>query len=148
MFFVVGGGSAGCVLANRLSKRPSNKILVLEEGGDPNPLAEIPATFYALYGLEPYFKTYETVPQGNACLATKKVFKNLGNYLLCLGYSPVDSNIKGGKRWEAYNAFLKPALGRPNLSVYRYARAIKVSREHQMHVRHLEIRIVYLRRFT
>jgi choline dehydrogenase len=62
-FIVVGAGSAGCVLANRLSADGSARVLLLEAGGDDSaPEVHIPALFGALFGTEMDW-AYRTVPQ-------------------------------------------------------------------------------------
>lgn len=62
-YIIVGGGTAGCALANRLSANPAIRVLLLEAGDrDTRPEIRIPAAFSKLFRTEADW-AYETVPQ-------------------------------------------------------------------------------------
>jgi len=47
-YIVVGAGSAGCAVANRLSENPKNKVLLIEAGRASHPVSRLPASFALL----------------------------------------------------------------------------------------------------
>ncbi|XP_048505705.1 glucose dehydrogenase [FAD, quinone]-like isoform X2 [Athalia rosae] len=69
-FIVIGGGSAGAVVASRLSEVSNWNILLLEAGGDENEISDIPA-LAGYTQLSEFDWKYQTSPPGSSpyCLA-------------------------------------------------------------------------------
>jgi len=63
-YVIVGAGTAGCVLANRLSEDPRNSVCLIEAGAaDSHPYIRVPALVGAALTLPQYSWGLETVPQ-------------------------------------------------------------------------------------
>ena len=219
-FVIIGSGSAGSVLVDRLSEDARSSVLVIEFGGtDFGPLIQMPAALSYPMGMSRYDWGFSTEPEpnlNNRCLATPRgkviggsssingmvyvrghardfdhwaqsgatgwsycdvlpYFRRMEcwndgghggdgkwrgksgplnvqrgsrtNPLFAAfelagsqagfeltadyngekqeGFGPMDQTIRGGRRWSAANAYLKPALRRSNASLVRaFARRI------------------------
>ncbi|CAM0142839.1 unnamed protein product [Umbelopsis sp. WA50703] len=67
-YVIIGGGTAGCVLASRLSEDPANRVLLLESGSSDGKLlhARIPLLYPQLHTDIRYDWDFETVKQKHA----------------------------------------------------------------------------------
>ena len=72
-YIVVGAGSAGSVVASRLSEDKDKKVLLIEAGGhyDENPMLHVPYYFFNLQHTEHDWEYY-TEPQKVSCLGLKE----------------------------------------------------------------------------
>jgi choline dehydrogenase len=222
-YIIVGAGSAGCVLANRLTEDPDTTVLVLEFGGsDRSIIIQMPTAFSIPMNTKKYNWKYETEPEphldgrrihcprgkvlGGSSSINGLVYvrghaydfdewEQLGakgwGYSNCLpyfkksesahcgddeyrgsdgplstnngnemenplygafidagfeagyiktsdsnghmqeGFGPMHMTIKNGVRWSAANAYLRPAMKRPNLTVITGAMSREVLLENK-----------------
>ncbi|KZT24059.1 GMC oxidoreductase [Neolentinus lepideus HHB14362 ss-1] len=128
-YVVIGGGTAGCVVASRLSEDPNVRVLLIEAGGrhDTQPFTKIPIAFAKLFKTSADW-AYDTVSQ--PCLNSRKLFwpraKILGgcssmNAMMFQHCSPSDFDEwekKGAKGWDyqsIYPYFIKAEKFTPNV---------------------------------
>jgi choline dehydrogenase len=106
-YVIVGAGSAGCVLANRLTEDGRNSVLLLEYGGSDRSLyVQMPAALSIPMGMPKYDWRYYTEPEpglGGRRLHTPRG-KVLGGSSSINGLVYVRGNPQDFERWESEGA--------------------------------------------
>ncbi len=99
-YIIIGGGSAGCVLANRLSENGKWQVCLLEAGPpDTNPLIRVPLGIIAVLRSNQLNWKYKTVPQKHC--ANRTLFWPRGRVLG--GSSAINAMVYTRGNPEDYN---------------------------------------------
>ena len=79
-YIIIGAGSAGCVLANRLSENPGSSVLLLEAGGKDTKLEiHVPGGYMRLHNSKVDWGCFWTVPQAH--LQNRRIYHPRGKVL-------------------------------------------------------------------
>lgn len=106
-YVIVGGGTAGCILANRLSASGRHRVLVLEAGGEPQGFwIPIPAGFSKLLTNKRFNWCFKTAPEENTLNREIAVprGKGLGGSTLINGGIYVRGQPGDYDQWEKQGA--------------------------------------------
>lgn len=106
-FIIIGAGSAGCVLANRISANPENRVLLVEAGGsDKNILVQMPTALSYPMAMERFNWGYESDPEPelNGRVIDCPRGKGLGGTSSINGMVYVRGNPHDYEEWAASGA--------------------------------------------
>lgn len=127
-FVIVGAGSAGCVLANRLSEDPSTRVCLIEAGpADRHPAINVPFGVMHLFNHRRLNWRFKTVPQPHA--AGREIYVPRGRVLG--GSSAINGMVYTRGHPRDYDDWA--ALGNPGWSfqeVLPYFRRSENNEEH------------------
>jgi choline dehydrogenase len=123
-FVIVGAGSAGCVLANRLSENPEKRVLLLEAGPrDTNPWIHVPLGYGKLFNQRDVNWAYESEPE--PALNGRRVFTPRGKVLG--GSSSINGLVYICGQPEDFDGWGLPGWGHEALRPYFKKSLLKVS---------------------